>query len=67
VAEQHEERAGDIDEDLVAFRGFRQDRPVAVLRDGADHTRQGRHLAEPDGVEEFERVQVDDHAAMGLL
>src|ERR1700680_3100372 len=66
VAEQDEERAGDVDENLVALRGFRHDVQIAILRDGADHARQGRHLAEPDGVKVFERVEIDDHAALAF-
>src|SRR3979411_3407863 len=34
VAQQDKEPPGEVDEDLVACRGFRQDRHVAVLRDG---------------------------------
>src|ERR1700732_634881 len=66
VAEQDEERASDVDETLVSLRGFRQDGQIAILRDGADHARQGRHLAEPDGVKVFERVEIDDHAALAF-
>src|ERR1700687_5920018 len=50
----------------LPFAAFCRIGTLRALRDGADQSGQGRHLAEPGGVEVFERVEIDDHAVLAL-
>src|SRR5271163_650134 len=67
MAEHGEECTDNVD-DLLAPLGcsLLQARYVSLFGSQADHTGEGRHLAEPGWIEVFECVEVDDHAVLAL-
>ena len=66
MAEHDEETARDVDDPRAPFRGFCQDRQVAVFRCESSHAGQGWDLTELDRIDVFERVEINDHAILAL-